>query len=271
MSFWDVIKGAGNAIGNVASRGFNGLKDLLISKAPEIGQVIGQRMGAPGVGSALGQVIGGLGGGGHDVMGGLQGLGRAGVQAALPHLQGRGGRYQQMPVGQIGGAAGSDAGQWLGQKIGGMMPASWGMQQRLGEMGSRYGRQAGQYAQGQLGLSPQTQAVTLAQLPGQLANYGASALYNRTPQGREAARENMQGFAELPGMAHGGYMDGGAMFNHHHQMNTMYPMPHHNPTMAHGGYVMPENQYHDGGYAMGGPGHVDLRTLIELMPHTAIS
>lgn len=263
---WGGIKSAGSRIGG-------GLKDLFFKAAPTIGQAIGQRLGGAGgagVGSSLGQIIGGLGGGGHDVMGGLQGLGRAGVQAALPHMQGIARGYQNMPMAQVPGAMGADAGQWLGQKVGGMLPASWGMQQRLGEMGRQYGGQAGQFARGQMGMSPQTAAATLAQLPGQLANYGASALYNRTPQGREAARENMQGFAELPGMAHGGYMDGGAMIQHHHAMNTM-PYHPYNPTMAHGGYMMPEHQYHGGGYAAGGPGHVDLRTLVELMPHGVVS
>jgi hypothetical protein len=255
MSFfgdlWSGIKNVGSSI-------VKPIGGLLSQFAPTIGGMLGQRFGGAGgaqLGSSLGNVVSGLTGGGGNTAQGLGQLGQAAAQRYMPQAPSW---MQNTPVGQFGGTAGARAGNWLGQQAGNLLPQSMqNLAPHLANVGTSLGRNFGNLAQRQIApnMSPQMAATTMGQLPAALGNRAGSAIYNRTAPGRAAAHENMQHFAELPGMAGGGYVDpsmGGSL---------MHSMPYgggHGPVMFNnGGYAegghMPH--YDMGGYADGGYAH----------------
>lgn len=278
MSFFGDLWGG---IKNVGSSIIKPIGGLLSQFAPTIGGMLGQRFGGAGgaqLGSSLGNVVSGLTGGGGNTAQGLGQLGQAAAQRFMPQAPSW---MQNTPAGQFGGTAGARAGNWLGQQAGNLLPQSMqNLAPHLANAATSFGRNMGNLAQQHLApnMSPQMRATTMGQLPAALGNRAGSAIYNRTAPGRAAAHENMQHFAELPGMAGGGYADGGM----DRGMHMMHAMPYaHGPVMFHdGGYAMggysdpyapqmPQmtQQFAHGGYA-GGGAPINLHELIEMLPYT---
>jgi hypothetical protein len=267
MSFFDSIWNGMKSVGSAVAKPITG---LISQFAPTVGSMLGQRFGGAGgaqLGSSLGNIVSGLTGGQHGLAEGLSGLGTQAAQHFMPNAP----KWaQNSTVGQIGGTAGAKLGDWAAQNL---LPKSM---QGLAPHLQNFGRNFGQAAQNTFGpkLSPQMAAATMAQLPAAMGNRAGSMVYNRTPQGRAAAAENMQHFAELPGMAGGGYVDPNEI---HGAMHTMpYGGYSHGPVMYHEGGFAPGGYMPDytptfayGGYAGGGmmhPHHISLQELVETMP-----
>lgn len=297
MSFFDNLWGG---IKNIGSGVFNAGKGLLSKFAPAVGGIIGQRFGVPDLGSSLGQVVGGLAGGnGNSYASGLSGvgghLGHAGgadIVGAMPSW------VQNSRANELAGNAGSRGGAWLGGQAANLLPqALQHLAPTFQQFGADVGRAGGNLFNKHVvspNISPQTGATTIGHMPRRIGSAAGVRAYNRSDLGKQAAAENMQHFAELPGgFAAGGYAGGGYtdpnMIQNHHAMHTMpYYGGGHGPVMMHeGGYAMggfpqggfqqntmggfPQNSYAplqtyaQGGYAGGGQ-PISLHELVEMLP-----
>jgi hypothetical protein len=308
MSFWDTIKNAGSSV-------FNAGKNLFSRLAPSIGQAIGTRFGGTtggNIGSSLGNMVQGLTGGSpHSLARGYSGMGQVIGNAGGENLVNAMPAWmQKSTLGNLGGNAGAQAGAHAGQALAGMLPEGMkSMAPVFQTFGGMLGRSAGNHLHRQYGpkFDPQTESTRLGEMPTYLGGRAGAKAYNRTDIGKQQAAENMANFAELPGLAGGGYAGyagGGYVspdmspgFSNHHAMHTMpYMGGGHGPVMfnqggfADGGFNPPmqpqfpsfnpqmqqPQQMHPaqmayGGYAgggyAGGGQPISLHELVEMLPY----
>jgi hypothetical protein len=311
MSFWGNVWGGLKSVGSAITRP---ITNLISSMAPSVGSALGSRVGGPSgqqLGSALGNMVSGLTGGSHhNLASGMSSMGQhLASQGAADYTKQMPAWLQNSRAGEVGANAGSRAGSWLGGQAASFLPKSFQhLTPDVQQLGADFGRVGGNLMQKYFGpqLSPQAAATTMADMPGYGGKIMGARAFNRTPQGKQAALENMQGFAELPGLAHGGYMGHyahGGMNDHyaygghpyHYDMGgpapmmgpgTMMPnqmMPNQmmqNPSFADGGYVQNPGYMLHGHHVMAnrfspmpysGPhfdmgGPITLRDAVEMLP-----